>query len=156
MRMNGSQEYFEFLRKLENDPNFCYNYLSEISRNHPTYEQCLKTISQDAEISVRTAENIMKGRFELAEPIIAKSPINSFYYAKNIIKGRWEMGEKAIASDTLSAFDYAKQVLHGRFILGENAIAQDEHYSYRYATEIIKGKLPEEMHNMMLARRVAA
>lgn len=154
--MSGSKDYFDFLHKLENDPQFCYEYLPNILEKHPTYEVCLKTISKCAKTSIVTAEKIIKGRFLIAEPTISKSPICAYDYAKNIIKGRWEMGEEAIATDPQRSFLYARNVIYGRFLIGEKAIAQDENLSYRYATEIIKGKLPEEMHNIMLAKQVAA
>lgn len=153
--MNG-KEYFDFLHKLENNPNFCYDYLSTIHKKHPTYEVCLNTISKNAFYSRKTAEEIMKGRFELGEPAISKVPNEALWYARDVVKGRWEMGEEAIATRADYSFMYAKEVLRGRFILGEPAIAQDDQYATKYAMEIIKGKLPEEMHNVMLARHIAA
>lgn len=153
--MSGKQ-YFDFLHKLENDPNFCFDYLNAIHKKHPTYEVCLNTISKSAFLSRKTAEEIIKGRFELGEPVISKDPQEAFYYAKNVIKGKWEMGEEAIAQYDRYSFEYAKEVLRGRFILGEPTIAQNDQYATRYAMEVIKGKLPEEMHNVMLARNIAA
>jgi hypothetical protein len=156
--MSKSQDYFNFLHSLENDPNFCYNYLEKNSFNkkHPTYEQCLKTISKDAKVALRTAEKIIKGRFELAEPTISNDAHSAYWYAKDVIKGKWEAGEPGIAGDSKYSFDYASNVLRGRFILGEPSIAKDEYLSYKYATEIVMGKLPEEMHNIMLARKIAS
>lgn len=153
--MNG-KEYFDFLHKLENNPLFCFEYLNTIHRKHPTYEVCLKTISKDAYYSRKIAEEIIKGRFELGEPAISKIPNEALWYARDVIKGKWEMGEEAIAISAEYSFLYAKEVLRGRFILGEPAIAQSDELATKYAMEIIKGKLPEEMHNVMLARQVAA
>jgi hypothetical protein len=155
--MATSKDYFDFLNKLENDAQFCYNYLEKTSfnKNHPTYQQCIQTISKDAEIAVTTAEKIIKGRFELAEPTISKFPEHSYFYARDILKGRFELGEPAIAKDSRFSFEYALRIVRGRFELGENAIAQDEDLSYRYATEIIMGKLPEEMHNAMMAKAIS-
>lgn len=153
----SSTAYFEFLKKLENDPSFCYSYIKEnsINKNHPTYQQCLLTISKSAEYSRRVAENILKGRFDLGEEAISKDPVESYWYAKDVIKGRWEIGEQSISKDPYLSFDYASKVLRGRFELGELAMSQEENVAYKYATEIIKGKLPEEMHNAMLAKRIA-
>ena len=154
----SSREYFEFLHKLENDPAFCFNYIKEnsINKKHPTFNQCLITISKDARYSRMAAEEIIKGRFELAEETISKDPLESYWYAKDIIKGRFELGEPAIASDAKCSYDYALRVIMGRFELGELTIAQHEGWSYEYAKNIIKGKLPEPMHNVMLAKRIAA
>jgi hypothetical protein len=154
--MSTSKDYFNFLDHLENSPDFCYRYITEqgINKKHPTYEQCLKTISKDAGYSVQTAEKIIQGRFVLGEPAISKDPKFSYFYAKDTIKGRFELGEPAIASDPRYAYEYAQFVLKGRFELGELTIAQNEHYATEYAYRIIKGKLPEEMHNVMLAKRI--
>ena len=155
--MSGSKEYFDFLHKLENDAEFCYGYLqSNLNKNHPTYKKCLETISKNAKVSLSTAENIIEGRFELAEPEISKQHYYAVMYARSILKGRFELGEEAISKSPESSFDYARHVLRGRFELGENAIAQNENLAYRYATEIILGQLPEHMHNIMMAKRISA
>lgn len=156
--MSGSAEYFDFLNKLESDPSFCYNYIKDngLNKSHPTYEKCLETISKNAKHSRAIAENLIKGRFKLGEEAISKDSLESYWYAKEVIKGRWEMGEQAISCDPRLSFDYASRVLRGRFELGELTIAKNENLAYLYAREVIKGKLPEEMHNIMLAKRIAA
>lgn len=148
------KDYFDFLNRLENDAEFCYRYLTEIPKHHPTYEQCIKTISKNAQIAVEAAQNIIKGRFELAEPAISECPMQSYFYAKDILKRRFELGEPAIAKDPKFSFDYAVNIIRGRFELGEEAIAQDENFAFRYATEVVRGKLPEKMHNIMMAKAI--
>lgn len=152
--MADSKDYFDFLNKLENDPEFCFKYIQDncFDKRHPTYEQCLKTISEDAECSLKTAQDIIKGKFELGENAISKNPSCSYWYAKDVIKQRFELGEPSIARNDQYSFDYARNVIRGRFEMGEKSIAQNEHLAFRYATEIIRGKLPEEMHNIMLAK----
>lgn len=156
--MSGSKKYFDFLSSLENDPLFCYKYLESNSfgYSHPTYQRCLETISKDAKVSLSFAQNILKSRFELAEETISKSAEESLKYASSVIKNRFELGEPAIATNSICSFNYAKYILRGRFELGETAIAQDDDLAYKYATEIIMGQLPEEMHNIMLAKRISA
>jgi hypothetical protein len=59
------------------------------------------------------------------EPFIIKDPEYAYFYAKDIIKGRW--------------------------LEAEPFIIQDSGWAFYYAADIIKGKLPENMHNAMLA-----
>jgi hypothetical protein len=62
--------------------------------------------------------------------------------------------EEYFAKDAIYSYIYARDFIKGRFELGENAIAKDTEYSYYYAKEIIKGKLPEFMHNQMIANGI--
>ena len=98
------------------------------------------------------AKDVLKGRFYLAENFIKKYPEYAFEYAKNIIKGPWKDCEEYISQDYCYSYKYSKYVLKNRFILGEkNSLDQNSEYMYYYAKNIIKGKLPEELHNKMLA-----
>jgi hypothetical protein len=45
---------------------------------------------------------------------------------KYILKGRFKLGEPAIAKDAHYSYAYAIDVLHGRFPLGEPTIAKNE------------------------------
>ena len=86
------------------------------------------------------AENVLKGRFELGESIIARDAQNSLYYAENVLKGRFALGEPAIATDAVYSYDYANYVLKGRFEAGEEEIATSDSYSYLYAKNVLKGR----------------
>jgi len=155
--MAGCRDYFDFLSRLDNDPQYCFRYLLDgLDKKHPTYARCLNTISKDPKIALDTASKIIKGRFEIAEEAISKSSVHSYFYARDILKGRFALGESAIATDAKVSYDYARHVVMGRFELGEIAMAEDEDIAYHYATDIIKGELPEVMHNAMLAKRIAA
>lgn len=151
----GSKEYFEFLNRLENDPEFCFNYLKECDVKSETYTQCLKTISKNAKFSLKFAEETKK-RFELGEEAISKDAGCSLYYARNIIQSRFIPGELAVSKNSQFSYLYARDIIRGRFELGEESISQDEEICYCYAVNVIKGKLPEDMHNVMLAKRIAA
>jgi hypothetical protein len=67
-------------------------------------------------------------RFPKYESIIAKDPYASYCYARYIIKDRWELGEPSIARHFKIAYDYAKDVLKYRFVLGENTIKNNKYY----------------------------
>ena len=171
-----TQEYFDFIKKLETDPDFCLDYL----RNNPNHKQCLITISKSGQhslsyaIKYRTrfelgeeeickiagcaysyARDVIKGRFELGEEEICKQASYSYCYA-TVIKGRFELGEEAISKDAEYSYKYANDIIKGRFELGELAISSNKELSLKYALEVIKGKLPEDMHNKMIATAVAA
>jgi hypothetical protein len=68
------------------------------------------------------ADQIIGGRFELAEAVISKDPQIAFDYANNIIKQRFELGEEAISKDGYWSLKYAEYVLESRFSKGEKAI----------------------------------
>ena len=59
--------------------------------------------------------------------------------------------ENIISQDARYSFFYAKEVVKGRWELGENAISQDTYFSFLYAKDVLKNKLPELMHNKMIA-----
>ena len=172
-----TQEYFDFIKKLETDPDFCLDYI----RNNPRHEQCLITISKsakhsfryaikfrtrfslgeeaiskDASASLGYARDVTKERFILGEEAISKDANCTLGYAKEVIRGRFELGEEAISKIAAFAFEYANDIIKGRFELGELAISSSKELSLKYALEVIKGKLPEDMHNKMIATAVAA
>ena len=80
-----------------------------------------KIIATDRECSYHYAKDVLKGRFELGEPIIAQCAHHAYHYARNVLKGRFELGEPVIAKGAWS-YHYALNVLDGRFELGEPAI----------------------------------
>jgi hypothetical protein len=43
--------------------------------------------------------DVIEGRFELGEPVIAKHAGWAYAYAMDVIKGRFKQGEPAIAKD---------------------------------------------------------
>ena len=75
---------------------------------------------------------VLKGRFELGEPIIATDSIYSYRYARDALKGRFELGEPVIATSALYSYYYAHDVIKGRFELGEATIAEDGDYKQKY------------------------
>ena len=145
-----AKEYFEFIKQLETDALFCLKYITTIDKSNPTFAICENTISQDPNCSYEYATNT-KGRFILGEDAISKDPKFAFLYAKDIVKGKWELGEKAISQDSNLAYRYALFIIRGRWELGEEAISKDSKIMLMYARDVIKGKLPEELHNKMIA-----
>lgn len=83
---------------------------------------------------------------------IAKDPILSYEYAASISK-RFEQGESSIATDAKLSIKYANDVIKGRFEAAEDAISQktEDIWSYYVTLQKFGQKLPEQMHNVMLA-----
>jgi len=84
------------------------------------------------------------------ELTISKDAQYSYFYARDVIKGRWELAEPAISKDALYSYYYARNIIKGKFISGEAVISKNARYSYWYAINVIKGKLPDFMHNQMI------
>lgn len=71
--------------------------------------------------------DFIKGRWEHAEPYIAKHPEYAFWYAENIIKGRWKECEYYMIEDIKWATVYARYVIKGRWPELEDAITDRCH-----------------------------
>ena len=101
-------------------------YLADIQRaaRDGRYRDVLKN---DAEIATLFARDVLNGRFEEAEDIIATSAKWSYVYAVSVLGNeRFEQGEPAIATDSGYSLSYAFHVLEDRFKMGEPAIRQNE------------------------------
>ena len=70
-------------------------------------------------------------------------PRDAYGHAKDIIKGRWERGENLIAKSAEYSYLYALNVIKGRFKKGEKVISNYPLYSYLYAIDVIKERFPE-------------
>lgn len=95
-------------------------------------------IANDADQALIYARDIIQGRFELAEPLFAKTAYHSLQYASNILE-RFELGEPVIATSPRHSYQYAYMCLDDRFEMGEAAIATNEYFSFKYARDILKG-----------------
>jgi|688.fasta_scaffold129310_4 hypothetical protein len=62
--------------------------------------------------------------------------------------------ENTISQIPELSYHYSRDIIKKRFILGENTISKDPYFSYCYAKHIVKGKLPENMHNAMIAHSI--
>jgi hypothetical protein len=89
------------------------------------------------------------------EPFIIKGPYCAYLYARDVIKDRWIEAEPIIINDSSWAYYYARNLIKGRWIEAENIISTNSEYAYRYALQVINGKLPENMHNAMIAHGIA-
>jgi hypothetical protein len=87
-------------------------------------------ISKCAYSSYHYAKDIIKGRFALAENVIAKSKYAA-QYAVDVIKARWEEAEEFIAKSSLAPF-YAQKLINKRWKDGEKQICNNPLVAWDY------------------------
>ena len=122
----------------------CYNIENSVSYMRlfdTAYPESEYLFAQRAATAFYYAETHLRGRFELGEEAISKSPLYSFAYARYVLNGRFELGEEAIKTDAYCACNYAIHVLNGRFELGELTIQHNPEFCAKYI-EFLKIKYP--------------
>lgn len=62
--------------------------------------------------------------------------------------------ELVAKNNSRDAYRYARDIIQGRWIEAEDTIAASPYYAHLYATNVIRGKLPELMHNQMIAHGI--
>ena len=77
------------------------------------------------------------------------------WYAIEVIEGRWEEAEPMIASDPYSAYLYARFIIEGRWVEAESIIAKDPFWACYYARDVIKGRW-KEAESVILADQLIA
>jgi hypothetical protein len=96
---------------------------------------------KDPECGYKYARDILKGRWEEAEPVIVKDSWSASQYAEDILSkdpkwtsikghenGRWPEAEPYIMKDPGSSYNYAKDVIKGRWREAEPAIMKYSWY----------------------------
>jgi hypothetical protein len=133
----------------------CERHLIELG---PT---CPDTFMQDV---VRYAEHVIGQRWPEAEIVLLANAEGDarFYYAMQVVKGRWpEFEEELLHFDWSCWIEYCEQAFGGRWPVLEEHLDRDYDAGgpealYEYASKIVKGRLPERLHNRMLAEAVKA
>jgi len=73
------------------------------------------------------------------------------WYAVNVLKSRWPEMEEKIKKSAKCSVAYARDIIKGRWEEAEKYIAKNDKYLSQYGIEVIKGKLPDVLHNKMIA-----
>jgi hypothetical protein len=94
-------------------------------------------------VAVNYAKYVIRGPWPEAEPVIATNAAESLLYAKHIVKGPWPLGEPTIAEEGHTAYQYAHEILQDRFPLGEPAIARLPGYATLYAQNVLYSRFFE-------------
>jgi hypothetical protein len=119
-----------------------YNYARSLGCRWPEGEAVLLH-NGDTESLFAYAEDIVKGRWPEAEPIIIKDPEYAYLYARSVIKGRWPEAEPTIMKNPEFAYFYAKDVIKGRWPKAEPIIMTSIRWIEPYARSVIKGRWPK-------------
>ena len=130
------------------DATTAITFVKDVGVNLPEFEP---VISQEPKTSYEYAV-ILKNRFEMGEPAIAKDAGLSCRYAKEVIGGRFLLGEPIIASVDRAADLYAEKIREWR-LWGEfshETVMMSPVWMYHYAKDCCGGRLPENLHNRML------
>jgi len=88
-------------------------------------KQRLDRIKMDPKRALKAANNLIKGRWQKAEPYIMKDASAATDYATFVIKGAWKEAEPYIMKDANYAVLYAINVLHHRWLEGEPLIKKN-------------------------------
>jgi hypothetical protein len=91
----------------------------------------------DPKAAYHYAYDVIKGRWEQGEPIIANDPYWAYSYAIDVIEGRFEIAESIIAKNPQYACAYCVRVLRRRWKQAEPIIMTDQYYAYMYAKNVL-------------------
>lgn len=89
------------------------------------------------------SRKVIGGRWQEAEPTIAKDPEMALKYAMSVIGGRFQEAEASIISKPEVAIKYSEKVLKQRWPAAEKTIIRTPHLALQYAVKVIKGRWPE-------------
>jgi hypothetical protein len=128
------------------------------TKSEDNIKNCIETIQNEQKKKEYKpneyyAYALNKGRCKEGEHIVAQDAKYSYLYAKDVLFGRFVIGEHTISQSPKYSYLYAYDIINGRWELGENAISQDILCAYSYA-KLINSKLPENMHNKMIAHGI--
>ena len=110
-------------------------------------------ILQDSACVVMYGRKYPRHPWPSAEQVILASDdvARMIEYAKSVVRGRWPVAEQAIAKDP-------DETLHAKYTDLLTAADMDEEWAVKcpcwlstYADKVIRGKLPEHLHNRMVA-----
>lgn len=142
---------------ISTDPKASFNYASKVIRGK--WEKGESAISTDAGLSLGYAK-LTGSPFPLGEPAIASGASTSFSYAREILKGRFLLGEAVIAKMETEGNDSNWAVQYHEHIVNDPVKWRDwteeqlklcPCWLYAYAKDYARGRLPDVLHNHMLA-----
>lgn len=118
-----------------------------------------KKLIKDPKAACAYAKDIIKGRFEEAEPYIAKDAESAFLYTRLVLNPlgieRWPEAEKYIMKEPTWATSYAARVLDRRWPEAEPYIMKDARWIPYYVERVIGGRWPEAEPKVMKSAETA-
>jgi len=144
----NSEVSFEFMDS-RNKP-IAREKLNQFRTQHPVlrqwFQQAEQQIMNDANMSLRYAQHVLKGRWPDAEPVIATHPQSAVTYAWEVIHGLWPEAEPEIMKDPQVSLEYAWNIIRGRWPEAEPIIMKNPKTAADYAVYVIRGRWPEAEH----------
>lgn len=98
-----------FIFKITSDNNIIHIFNSMLANHVINLTQRPKTYIVPFDVFKKVIRMINKSL--IFEKLLSQNKSNALHYARSILKGRFELGEPVIASDAESSFCYAKDVL---------------------------------------------
>lgn len=143
---------------ISTDANASYNYALNSIRAR--WEKGENVISTNPQLSLSYAINVLKGPFALGEPSIASNSTTAHAYAFRVLKSRFIAGEPAIAATETNGntiefvrayYDAFMQNPDSWKTWTEDQLKICPCWMYMYAKDHLKGRLPDLLHNHMMA-----
>lgn len=145
------------------DASASYNYAQKIIGDR--WPEAEKTIlnSDNIKVMFLYAKNVIKDRWPEAEVKILKDKKQVFKYINLVINKRWPEGEDVLLEMGIENIEersnfwdcelmkYAKEYVQERWVEFEKIISKSPIALKEYAMEVLEDKLPEELHNLMIA-----
>jgi hypothetical protein len=138
---NMRQDMAEVILKAA-DPWVAYLYAENVIRG--PWPEAEPVIAKDPHSALQYARYALRGRFEAAEPNLMQSGLNIYEYARCVLRRRWKEAEpNLLAGEPEYIFKYTKRFFRGRWSEAEARLVQVPEWSVDYARDIIKGPWPE-------------
>ena len=81
--------------------------------------------------------NVIKGRWDEAEPVICTSAEYAYWYATNVVNARWAEAEAVIMTSPEWAYYYAMHVINGRWVEAEAVISTSPKWFCLYTRDVL-------------------
>lgn len=134
--------------KTPKTPDEALYYINKIGRSPDAGVEHL--VAQKSETAEKYAIDILRNRFPLGEPAIAKDSSASLRYALRF--GRFKEGEATIAQHEYQAEKYGEMIRASKVGWSdwtEEEVMRSPVWLFQYAKDYMKGSLPETMHQAM-------
>ena len=140
------------------DANASYQYAKRAIKGR--WEKGEQSIATDSRFSTLYAKDVLRGPFPIGESAIASSSGNSLDYARHVLKGRFVAGEAAIAKTETDGASLEWARMYYELVVKnasdwaswtEDQIKLCPCWMYMYAKDYLKGRLPDVLHNHMIA-----
>jgi len=151
------------------DANAAYNYAKSILQARWPEAEPIILREGSSKVLFFYAKHVIRDRWAEAEDKIIKCSKYIMEYTKDLVKNRWKEAEDKIIGDfwnlenknpfieqkdyfwDFEIMKYAKEMVGDRWCEAEKIFSKNPIALKQYAEEVLEDKLPEDMHNLMIA-----